>query len=181
MTIQATVKAATAVGTVVSNQGTIRYDADGNGTNESQASTDDPGPEGASEATVFTVTSPPRATGFFTLTPWRLVDTRAADGPALASGTARAFTLAGRGLLPASAKSVSLNVTVVAGTTVGDVVVYPGDRTAPLASTLHFAAGQTRANNAIVGLASNGTGTVAVRNNAASAVNVVLDVNGYFQ
>jgi len=76
---------------------------------------------------------------------------------------------------------LSLNVTVVAGTTVGHLVVYPGDRTPPLASTLNFSAGQTRANNAIVGLASNGTGTVAVKNNAASAVNVILDVNGYFQ
>jgi uncharacterized repeat protein (TIGR01451 family) len=182
VTIQATVKAATAVGTLVSNQGTVRYDGSGDGVNESQAATDDPAPGGASDATVFTVAAPPPPTGLFILTPCRLVDTRTpADGPALASGTARTFTLAGRCSLPASAKSVSLNVTVVAGTTAGNVVVYPGDRPPPTASTLNFTAGMTRANNAIVGLASNGTGTVAVKNNAASAVNVVLDVNGYFQ
>jgi uncharacterized repeat protein (TIGR01451 family) len=42
--------------TVVSNQGTINYDADGNGSNESSRQTDDPGVGGASDPTNFTVT-----------------------------------------------------------------------------------------------------------------------------
>jgi len=174
--IQATVKVTTPGGTVVSNQGTVRYDADANGTNESSAPTDDPFRPGASDATVFDV-----GVAFYTLTPCRLVDTRGAEGPAIGAGAARVFVLAGECGLPASAKAVSLNVTVVAGTTPGNVVVYPGNLAAPLASTLNFTAGLTRANNAIVGLATNGSGTVAVKNRAASAVHLILDVNGYFQ
>jgi uncharacterized repeat protein (TIGR01451 family) len=182
VTVQATIGAATAVGTVVSNQGTVRYDGDGNGTNESSALTDDPGQAGAGNPTVFTVTAPPPAgLGFYTVSPCRLVDTRGAQGPAIAAGASRTFALAGACGLPSGAKSVSLNVTVVAGSTAGNVVVYPGDLAAPGTSTLNFAAGQTRANNAIVGLATNGAGTVAVKNRAAATVHLVVDVNGYFQ
>jgi uncharacterized repeat protein (TIGR01451 family) len=45
-----------AVGTVVSNQGTIAYDADGNGSNEASAVTDDPGVAGSADPTSFTIT-----------------------------------------------------------------------------------------------------------------------------
>ncbi|HSD65976.1 MAG TPA: M12 family metallo-peptidase [Vicinamibacteria bacterium] len=179
--VQASVKATTAAGTVVSNQGTVRYDGDGNGTNESSALTDDPGQAGAANPTAFTVTAPPAALDFYTVAPCRLVDTRAADGPAIAAGASRTFALAGDCALPSGAKAVSLNVTVVAGSAPGSVVVYPGDLAAPAASTTNFVAGQTRANNVIVGLASSGAGTVAVMNRAAAAVHLVVDVNGYFQ
>ena len=182
VTAQAMVKAATAVGTMVSNQGTVRYDGDGNGTNESAVSTDDPGQAGAANPTVFTVTAPPSAgLGFYTVSPCRLVDTRGAQGPAIAAGASRTFTFAGACGLPSGAKSVSLNVTVVAGSTGGNVVVYPGDLAAPGTSTLNFVAGQTRANNAVMGLATNGAGTVGVKNRAAAAVHLVVDVTGYFQ
>src|ERR1051326_4936674 len=53
ITITATIKAGTE-GVAVSNQGTINYDADGNGTNEASTQTDDPSTSGA-DATVFTV------------------------------------------------------------------------------------------------------------------------------
>jgi uncharacterized repeat protein (TIGR01451 family) len=43
------------VGTTVSNQGTTFFDADGDGTNESAAATDDPGPPGAEDPTLFVV------------------------------------------------------------------------------------------------------------------------------
>ena len=181
VTIRATVKASTAVGAVVSNQGTVRYDGDGNGTNESQSPTDDPGLGGASDATAFTVTAPPAPSGFYTLNPCRLVDTRGASSPAVAPGATRTFTLTGLCGLPSGAKSASLNVTVVGGATAGHLVVYPGDRPAPATSTLNFAAGRTLANSAIVGLATSGAGTVAVKNGASTAVHVILDVNGYFQ
>ena len=42
-------------GTTVSNQGTINYDADGNGTNEASGLTDDPSVAGASNPTAFKV------------------------------------------------------------------------------------------------------------------------------
>jgi uncharacterized repeat protein (TIGR01451 family) len=56
ITINATIRSDTAPGTVVSNQGTINYDADGNGTNESTRQTDSASaPGGASDPTTFSV------------------------------------------------------------------------------------------------------------------------------
>jgi len=54
ITITATILPA-AAGTTVSNQGTISFDADGNGTNESTAQTDDPAVGGAANPTSITV------------------------------------------------------------------------------------------------------------------------------
>ncbi len=52
ITITATILPA-AAGETVSNQGTIAYDADGNGTNEASAQTDDPGVAGSENPTSF--------------------------------------------------------------------------------------------------------------------------------
>jgi hypothetical protein len=54
ITITATILPA-AAGTTVSNQGTISFDGDGNGTNESTAQTDDPGAGGAADPTSIVV------------------------------------------------------------------------------------------------------------------------------
>jgi hypothetical protein len=48
-------------------------------------------------------------------------------------------------------------------------------------SSINFSAGVTRANNAIVPLATDGAGTIGVKNGSAGMVHFVLDVNGYFQ
>ncbi len=56
ITIQATIPSE-AGGLTISNQGTLHFDADGNGTNESSAMTDDPNVAGAADPTVFTVLS----------------------------------------------------------------------------------------------------------------------------
>ncbi len=56
ITITATILSS-AAGHTVSNQGSIAYDSDGNGTNESTAQTDDPGVPGAANPTSFTVAS----------------------------------------------------------------------------------------------------------------------------
>ena len=56
ITIQATIKVTTSGGTVVSNQGTVSYDSDGNGTNDATAPTDDPSTPTPNDATSFTVT-----------------------------------------------------------------------------------------------------------------------------
>ncbi len=55
ITITATIPAATANGLVISNQGTVNFDADGNGTNEATAQTDDPGVAGVANPTNLTV------------------------------------------------------------------------------------------------------------------------------
>jgi CSLREA domain-containing protein/uncharacterized repeat protein (TIGR01451 family) len=57
ITITATINMGTA-GQTISNQGTINYDADGNGTNEANRLTDDPSVGGENDPTSFTVNSP---------------------------------------------------------------------------------------------------------------------------
>ncbi|HEV7784182.1 MAG TPA: IPTL-CTERM sorting domain-containing protein, partial [Thermoanaerobaculia bacterium] len=54
-TIIATIDPGVAAGTTLTNQGTIAYDADGNGTNEATAMTDDPATAGTANPTVFQV------------------------------------------------------------------------------------------------------------------------------
>jgi uncharacterized repeat protein (TIGR01451 family) len=58
VTIQATVGSGVASGTTVSNQGTAAFDSDGNGANESSASTDDPAVGGVADPTQFIVAAP---------------------------------------------------------------------------------------------------------------------------
>jgi uncharacterized repeat protein (TIGR01451 family) len=58
ISIQATIRPDIAPGTVITNQGTISYDADGNGTNEATNVTDDPSTAGSGNATGFAVAAP---------------------------------------------------------------------------------------------------------------------------
>ncbi len=122
---------------------------------------------------------------FYTIpAPCRLVDTRNPNGPlggpALSSGVLRDFTLTGTCGLPATAKALSLNITVVSPTGSGFLSFSPGCQP-PLASTLNFVAGQTRANNAILPVDANGVLTVSPAVSGAGTVQLILDVNGYFQ
>ena len=119
------------------------------------------------------------APGFYPLTPCRLLDTR--DGPAgpLASGGVRVLDVAGTCGIPASVRSVAVNVTAVAPTTGGEIELYdcaPADA----AGTVRFNAGGTRANNAIVGLNGNGEVQIRADLNAPGSTHVVVDVVGYF-
>ena len=57
VTIQATINAGTAT-TTISNQGSVAFDADGNGVNEASGVTDNPAVAGASDPTSFLVISP---------------------------------------------------------------------------------------------------------------------------
>jgi uncharacterized repeat protein (TIGR01451 family) len=59
ITINAIIKVAVAPGTTISNQGTIAYDADGNGTNEASAVTDDPATTPQGDPTSFEVGAAP--------------------------------------------------------------------------------------------------------------------------
>jgi len=51
----------------------------------------------------------------------------------------------------------------------------------PGTSNLNFTAGKVRANNAVLRLASDQSGSIAVMNGSVSANHFVLDVNGYFK
>jgi len=124
------------------------------------------------------------ATKFNAIAPCRVVDTRNAagplGGPPIGALGLRAFVAIGVCNLPAGAVALSANVTAVNPAATGDLLVYPnGLSSPPTASTLSFSTGRTRANNAIVYLASDGS--FLVKNNAAGALDLVLDVNGYFK
>jgi len=139
-----------------------------------------PGPYFATLAQGFFYAPPPTPTDFYTLTPCRLVDTRATQAPALAAFERRVWTLAGRCSVPPAAKSVVLNVTVVGPTARGNIRLAPGNSLTE-ASTINFVPGVTRANNAIVLLATDDTGSVSATNRSNGTVHVVLDVSGYFE
>ncbi len=55
ITIHATIHSTVPPGTTISNQGSLVYDQDGNGTNETSAVTDDPAVNGSANATAFAV------------------------------------------------------------------------------------------------------------------------------
>jgi hypothetical protein len=122
---------------------------------------------------------------FFTLQPCRLLDTRLADGayggPAVPPGSQRVVTAAGQCGVPAAARAVAANVTVVAPANAGFLTFFPGDESVPGTSTIDFTPGRVIANNAVIGLASSGSGTLALLNAAPCPVHVLIDVSGYFE
>jgi hypothetical protein len=126
----------------------------------------------------------PSPSAFHTLPPCRLLDTRNAagpfGGPALAAGETRSFVVAsGACGVPADAKAVAINVTVTAPTAAGSLTLFPGSGVAPGTNTVSFAAGRTRANNALIGLAG---GVFSVTNRQETgAVHVIVDVSGTFR
>ena len=125
------------------------------------------------------------AAGLHTLVPCRVVDTRNASGayggPVLPPNSERVFVMAGRCGVPAGAKAVSVNVTVTQPAAAGVFRLFPGDGEASNATALSFAAGRTRANNAILMLSSSGSGTLTVRNDSAGTAHLLVDVNGFMQ
>jgi hypothetical protein len=122
---------------------------------------------------------------FHTVTPCRLIDTRnpngPAGGPALQPSQIRTFALAGSCGIPSTATSLSVNVTVTQPTAIGNLVLYPANQGVPQTSVINYVAGQTRANNAVLGVSADGTVSVSVVEVSAGTVQFVLDVNGYFQ
>ncbi len=133
----------------------------------------------------FFYIAPPTATDFYTVTGCRVVDTRAAagplGGPALAAGQTRTFTVAGACSIPVTAKSIAITVTAVNPSANGNFQLFPGDAFPMGASMLNFAMGITRSNNTFLLLATDGAGTVGVKNASLGGVDFVLDVVGYNQ
>ena len=126
----------------------------------------------------------PVATKFYTVTPCRVADTRNPTGPyggpALAANSDRTFAVGGQCGVPTTATAVSLNVSVTQPSALGYLRLYAGGTSLPNATAINYRAGQTRANN---GFAPLGTaGTLAVHCDQPSGnVQVIIDVNGYFQ
>jgi hypothetical protein len=126
------------------------------------------------------------AAGFFTSTPCRALDTRespgpAAGSPALEAGETRSFVLGGRCNVPENAAAVSANVTIADSGGTGDVRIVPGDLAQSPSSAISVKPGRNRANNALLYLATDGSGTISVRNDTSGPLHLIVDLNGYFQ
>lgn len=127
--------------------------------------------------------SDPMPADFFLLVPCRRLDTRqAGQGPALSSGVPRTVLLHGSCGVPDTARAVVVNVTVTQPSGSGYLTAFQGDFLIPPAvSTVNFAMGRTRTNNAIVSLAADGTLALQPLVGGGGTVHVVIDVFGYFE
>ena len=122
----------------------------------------------------------PNPASFYTVPPCRVLDTRE-SGPALSAGVPRTVPVWNQCAIPPGAKSISANATVTEPNAGGHLTVYPGGTSVPATSTINYRAGQTRANNAIVPLGTDGTISAFSGQPPGGTVHVILDVNGYFQ
>jgi uncharacterized repeat protein (TIGR01451 family) len=123
--------------------------------------------------------------GFYPVSPCRIVDTRFSGGAPISGGyplvAGSVLTADVRGAcgLPGNATAISFNATVTEPTVAGNLRIYPGGVATPGTSALNYAAGQTRANNGIVPLSSDGKLSVYC-GQAGGTTHFILDVNGYF-
>jgi PKD repeat protein len=120
---------------------------------------------------------------FYTSPPCRIFDTRLSS-PFLAAET-RTIQVTGLCGVPAGARAVAANVTVFDPSGSGNVSVYPGNYPQPATSTINFLPDVNRANNGILPLSTDGTGTLkatALVNGGGPYGNtgLVIDVVGYF-
>jgi hypothetical protein len=133
----------------------------------------------------FFYAGPATASDFYTVAPCRILDTRNANGPLggpeLSAGQTRTFTVTGTCGIPAGARSIAVNMTAVIPAADGNFQIFPGNAF-PLGTTaMNFNAGDNLANNAMLTLATDGTGTIGVKNGSTGIVDFVLDVVGYSQ
>ena len=126
-------------------------------------------------------------TAFFGLSPCRLVDTRnatgALGGPSIGpSGSPdRVLLLTGACGVPSDARSLVTNVTVTNAGAGGDLSLFGANGSPAGTTSVSFRAGVARANAGVVRLATDGSGTIRVRNNSAAPLDLILDVSGYFR
>jgi hypothetical protein len=137
--------------------------------------------EGDSVRCTFTNTVP---VGFFTIAPCRVKDTRLSYGP-LEDGEYDSFdrwTLEDCGI-PSTAQAIAMNITAVAPTASGSVLVQSSHLGGPLPPQVAFSAGKTRANNAVVAAPRYHYHrmNLSADLDAPGTVHVVIDVVGYFQ
>jgi uncharacterized repeat protein (TIGR01451 family) len=175
VTITATIQAGT-LGSGFANQATLRWDADADGVNEASGVSDDPATPAGGDPTAIVIG--PLALGFHTVAPCRVVDTR--TGTPLSFGVARTFDVAGTCGIPATARAVAANLTVVDATAPGTLVVWEAGSPTPGTSNINFKVGSVRGNNAILSLGEGAVEALATAG-AGGWVQLLLDVSGYFQ
>jgi hypothetical protein len=121
---------------------------------------------------------------FIAVAPCRVADTRG-NGfigeygpPSLVANATRDFTIAGQCGIPATAAAVSFNFAALNVGAAGDLRVFPAGGGVPLVSTLNYNANTPNiANAAVVPLGTGGAITVQPD---ATSIDLIIDVNGYY-
>ena len=180
-----TIGGAAATNVAVLGSGTITATTGAHGTGTVAVSVTNPGNSSGALSNAYFYDPPSGALGYYTVPPCRLVDTRNPNGPlggpALPAGTRRLFTAIGSCGIPAGTKSLSVNLTVTTPAGGGYLGFYAGNAIPLGTSTINFTAGQTRTNNAVLELSTDGSGTLGVESGAVGSVEVIVDVTGYFK
>jgi hypothetical protein len=116
-------------------------------------------------------------------TPTRVLDTRPGGvglAGAFKANVPRTLSVAGDHNIPADAKAITGNLTVVGQTHAGYLSVTPTPQVDPQSSTLNFPLGDIRANGLTAQL--NASGDLSIVFKAASGTaHVILDVTGYYR
>ncbi|HEX7222723.1 MAG TPA: hypothetical protein VF231_05710 [Candidatus Limnocylindrales bacterium] len=115
----------------------------------------------------------------------RVLDTRPGISNGLAgvfpANTNRHFDVAGRFTIPANAKAITGNLTVVGQTRAGYVTLATDPPPSlPATSTINFPAGDTRANGVTIKLDSTGGLWAVYKAPPGSSTHLILDVTGYY-
>jgi hypothetical protein len=121
---------------------------------------------------------------YFAVTPCRAVDTRLGFGGIVHASTERSFSMKGVCGVPASAKAVSLNLTIVGPNTEGFFSLWPFGGVFPVVATINFVAGEPAiANGAIVPIAAGTPDLLGAygTQSGLGTTHAVMDVTGYFQ
>lgn len=175
--------AATAV--VVVNSTTITAVTPARATGAVTVAVTNPSAQSGSKSSAYFYAPPPAVSDFYTLIPCRVLDTRNPNGPlggpALGASGQRTFDVTGTCGIPNAAKAISVNVTIVGPTAAGYLGIFPGNAFPMGTNSGVFEAGLTCSNNAILTLATDGSGTIGILNGSAGSAHVLVDVNGYFQ
>ncbi|MDP9121842.1 MAG: PKD domain-containing protein [Acidobacteriota bacterium] len=137
---------------------------------------------GTAQASVPLAVVANQPANFYTVTPCRVLDTRAGQ-PVLSGAAPLAINVLAAGCgIPVNARAVAANLTVVGPTGQGYLTLFPGNYPMPATSSLSFKAGVTRANSAVQELATDGSSTLAAIASVAGAgsLHLLVDVSGYF-
>lgn len=121
----------------------------------------------------------PKDLDFYTVNPCRVLDTR--TGSPLVSGTPRVVAMTGVCGIPAGARAVVVNLTAVGVTGSGHLAGYPGNYPPIATNAVSFSAGKIRTSSAVLPLATDGSGTLALfAPPTGGTVHAIVDVTGYF-
>ena len=138
-------------------------------------------PEGVRTEAATTASAP---LPFIAITPCRVADTRgngftgAYGPPALVADATRTFTITAHCGIPVTAAAVSFNFAALNVGGGGDLRVFPAGGGVPLVSTMNYNANTPNiANAAVVPL---GTGGAITGQADAVAIDLIIDVNGYY-